>query len=58
MSAADHIASGAAKPHFEFRPPTASMRDHIEEAVRRGYELDRSVRPLAARPTSLHAEPT
>ena len=55
MSAADHIASGVAKYVFDFRPPTASTRDLIEEAFRRGYELGRSVRPLAARKTSLQA---
>ena len=55
MSAADRIASGVAKQLFEFRPPTASMRDLIEEAFRRGYELGRSVRLPAARPTSLQA---
>ena len=55
MSAADRIASGAAEPLFEFTPPTASTRDVIEEGLGRGYELDRSVQPPAARPTSLQA---
>jgi hypothetical protein len=55
MSAADRIASGVAKHLFDFRPPTASTRDLIEEAFRRGYELGRSVRPLAAPQTSLQA---
>ena len=58
MSAADRIASGVAKHLFEFTPPAASTRDLIDEAFRRGYELDRSVRLPAARPTSLQAEPT
>jgi hypothetical protein len=58
MSAADRIASGVAKHLFEFRPPTASTGDLIEEAFRRGYELGRSVRPMAARPDSLQTEPT
>jgi hypothetical protein len=58
MSAAHRIASGVAKHLFEFRPHTASTRDLIEEALRRGYELDRSVQPPAARPTSLQAGPT
>jgi hypothetical protein len=53
MSAADRIASGVAKHLFDFRPPTASTRDLIEEAFRRGYELGRSVRLLALpRPAS------
>jgi hypothetical protein len=58
MIAAERIASGVAKHLFEFRPPTASTRDLIEEAFRRGYELGRSVRPMAARPDSLQTEPT
>jgi hypothetical protein len=58
MSAADRIASGVAKHLLAFKAPTANTRDLIEEAFQRGYELDRSVRPLAARPTSLQAEPT
>jgi hypothetical protein len=49
MSAADRIASGVAKHLFEFRPPTASMRDFIEEAFRRGYEHDRHRRRVMAR---------
>ena len=55
MSAADRIASGVAKHLFDFRPPTASTRDLIEEAFRRGYELGRSVRLPATPPTSLEA---
>jgi hypothetical protein len=55
MSAADRIASGVAKHLFDFRPHTASTPDLTEEAFRRGYELGRSVRPLAARQTSLEA---
>ena len=54
MSAADRIASGVAK-HLSIQAPTASTRDLIEEAFRRGYELGRSVRLPAARPTSLQA---
>ena len=42
MSAADHIASGVEKHLCAFKAPTASTRDLIEEAFRRGYELDRS----------------
>ena len=38
---------------FRIHAPAASMRDLIDEAFRRGYELDRSVRlPAAARPAS------
>jgi len=55
QSAADRIASGVAKHLFEFRPPTASMPDLIEEAFRRGYELGLSVRLPTAPPTSLQA---
>jgi hypothetical protein len=58
MSAADRIASGVAEHLFEFRLRTATSRDLIEEGLRRGYELCRSVRLPAARPTSLQAEPT
>jgi hypothetical protein len=36
MTAADRIASGVAKHLLDFRPPTASTRDLIEEAFRRG----------------------
>ena len=42
MSAAVRIVSGIAKHLFTFKSPTASTRDLIEEAFRRGYELDRS----------------
>ena len=42
MSPADRIASGVAKHLFAFKAPTASTHDLIEQAVRRGYELDRS----------------
>jgi hypothetical protein len=55
MSATDRIASGVAKHLSDFRPSAASTHDLIEEAFRRGYELGRSVRPLAARKTSLQA---
>jgi hypothetical protein len=55
MSAADRIASGVAKHLFDFRLPTASTRDVIEEAFRRGYEFGRSVRLPATPPTSLEA---
>jgi hypothetical protein len=55
MSAADRIASGVAKHLCDFRPHTASTRDLIEEAFRRGYELGPSVRPPAVRHTSLQA---
>ena len=54
MSAADRIASGVKKHLCAFKA-TASARDLIEEALRRGYELDRSLRPPAARPTRLQA---
>jgi hypothetical protein len=55
MSTPARIASGVAKHLLDFRPPTASTRDLIEEAFRRGYELGRSVRLPAAPPTSLQA---
>jgi hypothetical protein len=42
MSAAVRIVSGIAKHLFKFKSPTGSTRDLIEEAVRRGHELDRS----------------
>jgi hypothetical protein len=58
MTAAERIASGVAKHLLEFRPPTTSIPDLIEEAFRRGYELGRSVRPRAARPDSLQTGPT
>ena len=52
MSAADRIAS-AVKKHLCAFKATASARDLIEEALRRGYELDRSLRPPPlARPAS------
>jgi hypothetical protein len=52
MSAADRIASGVKKHLCAFKA-TASARDLIEEALRRGYELDRSLRPPPlARPAS------
>jgi hypothetical protein len=58
MSAADRIASGVAKHLSEFRPSTASTRDLIEEAFRRGYELGLSVRLATASPPCLLPEPT
>jgi hypothetical protein len=57
MSPTDRIASGVAKHLFEGSPPTASTRDLIEEAFRRGYEHGRSVRFPIARPTSLRIDP-
>ena len=58
MSAADRIASGVAKHLFEFRPPTASMRDVTENRFSAGMSsIDQSNRrPLA--PTSLQARQT
>ena len=54
MSAAERIASGVKKHLYAFKP-TASTRHLIEEAFRRRYRLDRSVRLPAPRPTSLGA---
>jgi hypothetical protein len=54
MSAAERIASGVKKHLYAFKA-TASTRHLIEEAFRRRYKLDRSVRLPAARPTSLQA---
>ena len=42
MSAAVRIVSGIAKHLFTFKSSTASTRQLIEEAIRRGYELHRS----------------
>jgi hypothetical protein len=44
MSPTDRIATGVAKHFFECRPSTADTCELIEEALRRGYELGRSVR--------------
>jgi hypothetical protein len=57
MSPTDRIATGVAKHFFECRPSTADTCELIEEALRRGYELGRSVRLPIARPTSLRIEP-
>jgi hypothetical protein len=58
MSAADRIASGAAKHHSESRSPKASTRDLIQEGFCRGYELGRSVRLPTDSPPHLLPEPT
>jgi hypothetical protein len=58
MSAADRIASGVANHLSESRPPTATTRDLIEEAFRRGYELGRSVRLPTDSPPRLLPELT
>ena len=42
MSAAVRIVSGIAKHLFTFKSPPPARATLIEEAVRRGYELDRS----------------
>jgi hypothetical protein len=54
MSAADHIALGVKKHLCAFKA-IASARDLIEEALRRGYELDQSLRPPGRSPDRLEA---